>query len=45
MSLIVQKFGGSSVANPERIKRVAERVAGYKKMAIRLSWWSARWGT
>ena len=25
-SLIVQKYGGSSVANPERIKRVAERV-------------------
>ncbi|MBI3087618.1 MAG: aspartate kinase [Candidatus Omnitrophica bacterium] len=25
-SLIVQKFGGSSVANPERIKRVAQRV-------------------
>ncbi len=24
--LIVQKFGGSSVANPERIKRVAQRV-------------------
>lgn len=24
--LIVQKFGGSSVANPERIKRVAERI-------------------
>ncbi len=31
MSLIVQKYGGSSVANPDRIKRVAERVAGYKK--------------
>ncbi|ASS74879.1 aspartate kinase [Tumebacillus algifaecis] len=27
MALIVQKFGGSSVANPERIKRVASRVA------------------
>lgn len=27
MSLIVQKYGGSSVANPERIKIVAERVA------------------
>ena len=26
MALIVQKYGGSSVANPERIKRVAERV-------------------
>ena len=30
-SIIVQKFGGSSVANPERIKKVAERVVGYKK--------------
>ena len=27
MSLIVQKFGGSSVANPERIQRVARRIA------------------
>lgn len=26
MSLIVMKFGGSSVGNPERIKRVAERI-------------------
>ena len=31
MSLIVQKYGGSSVANPDRIKNVAKRVAGYKK--------------
>jgi len=29
--LIVQKFGGSSVANVERIQNVARRVAGYKK--------------
>lgn len=29
--LIVQKYGGSSVANPERIKEVAKRVASYKK--------------
>ena len=27
MSLIVQKFGGSSVADPECIRRVAKRVA------------------
>lgn len=27
MALIVQKFGGSSVANPERMRRVANRVA------------------
>jgi aspartate kinase len=31
MSLIVQKYGGSSVANPARIKKVAERVARYHK--------------
>lgn len=29
MSLIVQKFGGSSVANADRIKNVASRVATY----------------
>lgn len=29
--LIVQKFGGSSVANVERIQRVARRVADYRK--------------
>ena len=29
MSLIVQKYGGSSVANPGRIKNVATRVAQY----------------
>ncbi len=27
----MQKYGGSSVANPERIKKVAARVTGYKK--------------
>src|SRR3982751_149111 len=30
MSLIVQKFGGTSVGNPERIKNVAGRVAKYR---------------
>src|SRR5437773_4937929 len=29
MSLIVQKYGGTSVGNPERIKNVARRVAQY----------------
>ncbi len=29
MALIVQKFGGTSVANPDRIKNVAARVAKY----------------
>src|SRR5512136_414816 len=31
MSLIVQKYGGTSVANTERIKNVATRVARYRK--------------
>ncbi len=31
MSLIVQKYGGSSVANPERIKRVAQRAQQYRR--------------
>ncbi|MFA4992227.1 MAG: aspartate kinase [Candidatus Omnitrophota bacterium] len=30
-SLIVQKYGGSSVANVDRIKNVASRIARYKK--------------
>lgn len=34
--LIVQKFGGSSVANAERIRKVAERVAGYRKKGYEL---------
>src|SRR3989449_3654687 len=29
MALIVQKYGGTSVGNPERIKNVARRVAQY----------------
>ena len=31
MAILVQKFGGSSVANPERIKRVAQRVVEAKE--------------
>jgi aspartate kinase len=30
MALIVQKYGGTSVGNPERIKNVASRVAQYR---------------
>lgn len=30
MALIVQKYGGTSVGNPERIKNVAKRVATYR---------------
>lgn len=36
MKLIVQKYGGSSVATPERIKMVAKRVAAYRKKGYRL---------
>src|SRR3989338_9153853 len=36
MDLIVQKFGGSSVANAERIKRVAKRVVAAKRKGHRL---------
>ena len=31
MALIVQKYGGTSVGSPERIKNVARRVAKYKQ--------------
>ena len=31
MSLIVQKYGGTSVGTPERIQAVADRVIGYRK--------------
>jgi aspartate kinase len=36
MALIVQKYGGSSVANAERIKRVAQRVVETKRKGYRL---------
>ena len=32
MALIVQKYGGTSVANSDRIRHVARRVARYKAM-------------
>ncbi|MBW2484665.1 MAG: aspartate kinase [Deltaproteobacteria bacterium] len=31
MAVIVQKYGGTSVSNPEKIKAVAERVLGYSR--------------
>ncbi len=34
--LVVQKYGGSSVANVERIQRVAQRVVGYSKGGCQL---------
>lgn len=36
MSLIVQKYGGTSVGNTERIKNVAKRVARWKAMGHQL---------
>ena len=36
MALIVQKYGGTSVGTPERIKHVARRVAGWKARGHRL---------
>jgi aspartate kinase len=39
MALIVQKYGGTSVGNPERIKNVAKRVARFQAQGIR--WWSS----
>jgi len=34
--LIVQKFGGSSLANPQRIQNVAQRVVNYRKKGYNL---------
>lgn len=31
MALLVQKYGGTSVGNPDRIRRVAERVCRYRR--------------
>ncbi|HOC01386.1 MAG TPA: aspartate kinase [Verrucomicrobiota bacterium] len=36
MALIVQKYGGTSVGNPDRIKNVASRVAQYRARGDRL---------
>jgi len=36
MKVLVQKFGGSSVANVERIKNVARRVVSYRKKGWKL---------
>lgn len=36
MALIVQKYGGTSVANPDRVKNVAARVAKYHRQGDRI---------
>jgi aspartate kinase len=44
MGLIVQKYGGSSVADAEGMKRVAsKRIVATKRRVTRSLWWSARW--
>ncbi len=36
MSVIVQKYGGSSVADTEKIRTIAEGIIERKKLMIRL---------
>ncbi|MDR1145467.1 MAG: aspartate kinase [Verrucomicrobiales bacterium] len=36
MSLIVQKYGGTSVGNPERIRNVAQRIAEWQRRGDRI---------
>ena len=38
MPIVVQKYGGSSVADPDKIRNVARRVAKSMMPVIRL-WW------
>jgi len=40
--LLVQKYGGTSVGNPERIKNVAARVARYRTAGDQVWSWSPR---
>ena len=43
--LVVQKYGGSSLATPERIRRVADRRRLRRPPAIASAWSSRRWET
>ena len=45
MALIVQKFGGSSVADPESIKRVARRIIETKNAGNDVAVVSPQWET
>ena len=36
MSMLVQKFGGTSIANPERIKAVAEKIAKFSSQGHKI---------
>ena len=44
MSLVVQKFGGTSVADPERIESVARRIVATAESGDECAWSSRRWG-
>lgn len=35
-NIVVQKYGGSSIANPERIQNVAKRIIKYKRQGYRM---------
>ena len=44
--LVVQKYGGSSLADADRIRHVARRIARERDATAPTSWsWSARWAT
>ena len=43
MARIVMKFGGTSMAGIERIRRVAGRVKREATPATKSRWWSRRW--
>ena len=45
MSLVVQKYGGSSVADAEAIKRVARRIVETQRAGHSVSSSSPRWAT
>lgn len=43
MAVLVKKFGGSSVATPEKIYRLVDRVLREKRRRIRSSLWFPLW--
>jgi len=45
VALVVQKYGGTSVGDLERIHKVAQRIAHYRKRGTGWRWWSRPWGT
>ncbi len=45
MSLIVQKFGGTSVADPEKILAAARKAIRAQQQVIKSLWSSAPWDT